>query len=91
MTREEIYREIDRVCQKMMSYTAIHSENKDEIRAESIRQSDKLISMILNSAKSAVKRSYRVYESFRVQLANSATTSDQYTTAIRKLADILKV
>lgn len=91
MTSEEIYKEIDKVCKKMMSYSESNSGNEKEIRNESMQQSERLISMILDSAKSAVKHSYRIYENFRVQLSNSAITYAQYETAVRKLADILKV
>lgn len=85
MTLDEIINEIHKICD------AAASESYDTKYVVHKPDSDTMISRILSDAKKAAKRSMSIYESFRSQIADAASTHTQYENAIRQLAGILRV
>ncbi len=86
MSREEIMAHIYAVTAKCITRdSAVTSKKEPEANI------DASISNILQQARSAVKRDYRVYNGFKSQISCLGCDYLKYEAAIRQLADILAV
>lgn len=88
---EEIITKIRAMTEKNIAYAAAHA---DEINAKieaNRTDAENKIAQILDEAKHAVKRSYSVYDGFRSRIANAASSSEQFETAVIRLARTLGI
>lgn len=90
MSLEEIRTNIRLCCEEMINFTTDHAPSLEQT-AKSYSQSDIAIDRILLRAKFATKYSIVVYNRFAQEIADTAVSSKQYETAIRDLANILKI
>lgn len=91
MTHTEFMKRINEITERGRAYAQAHAEEIRQAQLESEEKAAAKISAILENAKKAVKHSYHVYESYRTSISILAANSEQYETAMKDLAAILKV
>lgn len=90
MSLEEIRKNIKACCEEMIDFTTKNAE-LFEHHPETCSKSDNEINLILSRAKHAEKHSIAIYTTFAREIETVAAAPQQYETAIRSLANILKI
>ena len=91
MTHTEFMKRINEITQRGIAYAEAHAEEIKQAKRDSEIRAAAKITAVLDNAADAVKHSYYVYENFKNSISALAANSEQYETAVRKLAAILEI
>lgn len=91
MTHTEFMKRINEITERGMAYALSHADEIKQEKAAAKTRAAAKIADVLSNAENAAKHSYNVYESFKNSVSTLAVDSEQYETAVKRLAAILEV
>lgn len=88
---DEILERIREITAQGKAYAIAHADEIEARITAAENESENKLAQILEEAKTAVKHSWSVYESFKNRISAAAVNSDQYETSIIRLTRILDI